>query len=252
MRARVFVLGMLLIAAILAGMPTSTADLSPLMPPIDSLSSFGFPASLLETQGGMQPYGISPDALFSSGFLPDTSSTQAFNSLMPGLSGTLSGFPALSGLGSFSTPSYKPLMPAISLPDFSVLQMPSSGLQQGIMNNNPGASPSTVNNYTEASNGRTITVNRGDIIHVQLPSRIDQGYIWNASVTDGLNVTNMVMYPPEQISPISGTGEVALQSTQQWDVQAVKPGTQHFTAEYRRPWADGPDDKEYTLTVIVV
>jgi len=252
MRVRVLVLGCLLSAVTVTGLWGTLAAFSPytFMPSMANPSSFGFPASLLEPQGDSQQMTLLPGTMIglTSHFLPDGASEAAFNGLIPGISSAFSGFPTLSGLGSFTSPmNYASQVPMMSSLAFPGVQMPSTALPQSLA----GVSPSSVNNYTEASNGETITVKKGDIIHVQLPSRIDQGYLWNMSVTDGLNVTNMRMYPPDQINPVSSSGEVALKSIQEWDIQAIKPGTQYITAIYKRPWADGPNDRTFRLTVVV-
>ncbi len=115
---------------------------------------------------------------------------------------------------------------------------------------NTGFSPSTENNYTEASNGKTIKIKVGDIIHVQLDSRVDLGYLWNLNVTDGLNVTGNRIYPPQQLAANIGAGTIELLSTQEWDIKAIMPGTQVINATYSRS-EPGPDDRTFILTVIV-
>ncbi len=261
MRVRAIVLGYLLSAIMVAGLCGASAAFSPysLMPSVANLSPFGFPASLVEPQFGLQNIVMSPDAIvgLTSSFLPDSASSMAFGGLMPGISsgipGALSGFSGLPGWGSFASPvNYTPSAPMISSLALQGLHVPSMSLLQPQMGGNSAVSPSTANNYTEESDGKTITVKKGDVIHVQLPSRIDQGYIWNMSVTGGLNVTGTRMYPPEQASAIGSNGEIAIYSLQEWDVQALERGTQYVTAICRRAWADGPDDRTYNLTVIVV
>ncbi|BAI61304.1 conserved hypothetical protein [Methanocella paludicola SANAE] len=113
-------------------------------------------------------------------------------------------------------------------------------------------SPSTTDNYGESSNGGTITVKLGDTIHLQLPARVDQGYIWNLTVTDGLNITSERVYTPQQISSLfSGSGLSKLEVTQEWDIKAVKPGTQVILGSYKSSAENGTYDKAYKLTVIV-
>jgi inhibitor of cysteine peptidase len=115
---------------------------------------------------------------------------------------------------------------------------------------NTGFSPSTENNYTEASNGKTIKIKVGDIIHVQLDSRVDLGYIWNLSVTDGLNITSDRIYPPQQLAENIIAGRTGLLYTQEWDIKAIMPGTQLINATYSQS-KPGPDDRTFILTVIV-
>jgi len=112
--------------------------------------------------------------------------------------------------------------------------------------------PSASDNYGESSDGGTITVKLGDTVHIQLPARIDQGYIWNLTVSDGLNVTSERVYTPQQISSLfSGSGLTQFEVTQEWDIKAIKPGTQVILGSYKSSAANGACDKAYKLTVIV-
>jgi predicted secreted protein len=112
--------------------------------------------------------------------------------------------------------------------------------------------PSSANNYTEASNGQTIYIKLGDTIHVQLTSRLDQGLLWNVTVTNGLNVTGNEMYPPVQGDNTDLlTGVIAFNATQEWDIQAIATGTQEVTGVCRQSSNTSPVEDRYELTVIV-
>ncbi len=144
--------------------------------------------------------------------------------------------------------SYLSQMPT----SFNISDLLSSSLVQPAQSSLSNMEPSATNSYGESNNGGTITVKLGDTIHLQLPARIDQGYFWNLTVTDGLNVTNERAYTPQQISSLfSGTGLSQLEVTQEWDIKAVKPGTQVILGSYKSSAANGTYDKAYELTVVV-
>jgi predicted secreted protein len=112
--------------------------------------------------------------------------------------------------------------------------------------------PSSANNYTEASNGQTIYIKLGDTIHVQLTSRVDQGLLWNVTVTSGLNITGNQMYPPiEGDNTDLLAGVVALNATQEWDIQAIATGTQEVTGVCKQSSNSSPVEDRYKLTVVV-
>lgn len=111
---------------------------------------------------------------------------------------------------------------------------------------------STGDSYGEANNGDTITVKLGDTIHLELSARIDQGYIWNLTLTNGLNVTDERVVTPQQISSFfSGLKLSNLQVTMLWDIKAIGTGTQVILGSYKSSVDNGPYDKTYKLTVIV-
>lgn len=112
-------------------------------------------------------------------------------------------------------------------------------------------SPAATNNYTEDSNGQTISLKLGDTIHVQLSARIDQGYLWNLSVTGGLNVTGQHTYPPKQAELDIGAGTVVLTAVQEWDIQAIEPGMQTVSAFYSKSGNSTDASKMYELTIVV-
>jgi predicted secreted protein len=251
MRARAIIV--IIYLALAAASPASMASDIPL--DLAGLSSFGFPSSLLQSSfSGLPPGYLLPSSTFSN---PDSmlSLTNAFMTASPGsMAGYSSffpetsslGFPATSNLSVFGSPSFSSSQ--MSFPETSgMLGQPFQGLASQA---NTGFSPSTENNYTEASNGKTIKIKVGDIIHVQLDSRVDLGYLWNLNVTDGLNVTVNRIYPPQQLAANIGAGTIKLLSTQEWDIKAIMPGTQVINATYSRS-KPGPDDRTFILTVIV-
>jgi predicted secreted protein len=226
MRARAIVFA----CAILAALTFSTAAAASFMqtPSISALSSYGFPAALVD----LASYGD-----YSRSSAPDTVASLNSSSLFSGFS---SFSPAMSGMSAQMPKSFS--LPGIL--ESSALQPTRGSITEW--------APSTVDSYGESSNGDTITIKLGDSIHVQLPARVDQGYMWNLSVTDGLNVTSERVYTPQQISSLfSGSGLSKLEVTQEWDITAIMPGTQVILAKYRSSADSGPYDKAFTLTVVV-
>lgn len=233
----------LVLAAVL---PASLASDSP--SGLAGLSPFGFPSSLLQPSlSGIPssflqfstPYpGNGSNASPDSGFTPsDLGLWDGITSFSPG---TSFGFPSLSGNSSF-------------MPSGMGFNGPSDILGQSFMGLSSQAdselTPSS-NAYTEASNGKTIHAKLGDTITVQLNSRADQGYIWNLSTADDLNVTGNRMYPLKLLSSNLGTGSIALQTTQEWDLKAVNPGTQVINATYSQS-SPSAGDRKFLLTVII-
>jgi len=195
---------------------------------LSGLSSFGFPAELVDASLDIPNAYVS--ALNSSQF--PSSFTQ---SMYP-----LSFLPAQA--------SFQSQMPA----SVDISGILASSLVRPEQSSFSDWAPSASDNYGESSDGGTITVKLGDTVHIQLPARIDQGYIWNLTVSDGLNITSERVYTPQQISSLfSGSGLTQLEVTQEWDIKAIKPGTQVILGSYKSSAANSAYDKAYKLTVIV-
>ncbi len=176
-------------------------------------SLYSFPASFLEPS---TPLAF-PQAIYMDGYMPDSLIGGLFN--MPGMG---------------------------DLYD-SLISSPPGFQEAGIQDMLPYATGT----YTEDSNGKTIRVKVGDTIRIRLQAQVDDGYSWNLSTTQGLNVTGQRMYPPEVASIDPFTGTVSLRADQEWDVLAVKPGVQAINARYQQSQPGGPYDRTYMLTVIV-
>ncbi len=229
-RAIAFVSGTIAILICSAGVGTGAGF--ELMPSMAGLSSFGFPASFMDTalSGGQFSSPGAVSSLNSSTILPMLGQSMAGTSFLPAQSFSGTGIsPSFSISDMLQSQSFKPMQDS-----FSNMAAPSSGA------------------YGEANNGDTITVKLGDTIELQLPARIDQGYIWNLTVTDGLNVSNERVYTPLDMGSLfSGSGLTSLEVTMQWDIKALKPGTQVILGSYKSSAEKGPYDKTFKLTVIV-
>jgi inhibitor of cysteine peptidase len=199
-----------------------------LAPYLSGLSSFGFPADLIDSSPAM-----------TNSYIPDFNTSQFPSYFMQPMSG-MSFLPVQNSFGS--------QMPA----SFNISDIMASSLVQPAQGSMSNWAPSATDNYGESSNGGTITIKLGDTIHLQLPARIDRGYIWNLTITDGLNITSERVYTPQQISSLfSGSGLSQLEVTQEWDIKAIKAGTQVILGSYKSSAANGTYDKTYELTVIV-
>lgn len=71
------------------------------------------------------------------------------------------------------------------------------------------------------------------------------GYLWNATVTAGLEIVNDTYSPPE--TQLSGAGGM-----HEWVVKAIGLGNQSFTSVYYRPWeAENSSDVRFTQRFVV-
>lgn len=171
------------------------------------------------------------------------------------------GFPDMASLTGMSNPaigsSSSPVLSGINIPmAVSGIAFPggfSSPISQPSVDKSQynGAQPNMTNAYGESDSGRTITLNSGDIIHLHLPARVDQGYIWNLTAPEGLNATARV-YPPEQSNTTAFSQLPAFTSIQEWEIKALTPGEHVITAIYKRPWAASAEDKTFRLTIDVI
>lgn len=233
----------------LATASLATGSLSPFASSIMGQSTFGFPAAIIDapTSGLPLTAGIySPGSALelTSSILASTSNPATFMSFIPDASS--SGLAMLSGFGGYNNPGINPSQATmISTPDLANLQVPFMGSQL-----TTGGTQSATNAYTETSNRKTIKVKAGDTFHVQLKARIDQGYIWNMTVTPGLNMTSEQAYAPDNLNLLGGSGITGL-FTQDWSIRADQAGAQTITAIYKRPESSSPDDRTFTLTVLV-
>jgi inhibitor of cysteine peptidase len=71
------------------------------------------------------------------------------------------------------------------------------------------------------------------------------GYMWNATVSSGLEIVNDSYIAPENQMPGAG-------GMHEWTVKAIAPGNQTFTAVYHRPWEPvTASDVTYTVKFVV-
>jgi inhibitor of cysteine peptidase len=80
------------------------------------------------------------------------------------------------------------------------------------------------------NNRETIPVGLGDTLRVTLGENPSTGYTWHATTTSGLDIRTVGFEPSHIIGPIAG-----VEGTRTWDLTAVQPGPQVFTAVSGRP-----------------
>lgn len=114
----------------------------------------------------------------------------------------------------------------------------------------PGPTPSGQKEITEADNGTTISLEKGETFYLKLKENPTTGYEWKLNLSQGLDLVSDKYYPPESKEgeePLVGAGGV-----HEWEIKANSEGTQLVTAVYKRPWENetGTEDR-FTLNVEV-
>ncbi len=101
--------------------------------------------------------------------------------------------------------------------------------------------------FTEADNGKTVTVKAGQSFRMVLKENPTTGYAWNMIIGPGLvQETTRFVGPTPSASPLAGAG-----GTRVWTVRAVKPGTRTITGVYEQSWNKGKNASDFSLTVNV-
>lgn len=91
-----------------------------------------------------------------------------------------------------------------------------------------------------------ITLAIGNKTEISLKENPSTGYSWNATVTDGLKIVND-SYIQEESKMRVGVGGLRV-----YELEAVSPGNQTFSAVYKRPWEQpSAEDVTYKMSVIV-
>ncbi|MDY9927691.1 protease inhibitor I42 family protein [Methanosarcina sp.] len=121
----------------------------------------------------------------------------------------------------------------------------------------PSPMPPRQQVVTEANNGTTISLEKGETFYLRLQENPSTGYSWELNLSHGLNTTGNTTdtsgtyYPPESKEgeqPLVGAGGVHL-----WEIRADSEGSQQVNAIYKRSWENetGTEDR-FTLSVEVV
>lgn len=109
--------------------------------------------------------------------------------------------------------------------------------------------PAKTITLTDQDNGKTITLEAGQVLVIRLQSNPTTGYVWELGEVDAgvLKQVSEVFTPPPQATDQAGAGGV-----DEWRFQAVGTGTTTLVLNYRRPWEQGVTPaKTFTLTVTV-
>jgi inhibitor of cysteine peptidase len=111
-----------------------------------------------------------------------------------------------------------------------------------------GSLAASQNIYTGSDNGKTITVNTGDVFTVKLAENPTTGYSWNMTLGGGLQAISDLYVPNATPRMMVGSG-----GTHEWTIKAVSPGTYTISGIYKRPWEPiAGNETRYQLTVKVV
>lgn len=107
----------------------------------------------------------------------------------------------------------------------------------------PEAMPPEQQVITEAGNGTTISLEKGETFYLRLEENPTTGYSWELNLSQGLSLVSDDYYPPEaeeSEQPLLGAGGVHL-----WEIKADSEGKQQATAIYKRSWENetGTEDK---------
>ena len=102
--------------------------------------------------------------------------------------------------------------------------------------------------YSSGDNGKTITVNGGEMFTVKLDENPTTGYSWNMTVGNGLQIVSDRYIPNATPAHLVGSG-----GYHEWTIKAVSNGTYKVSGIYKRPWEPiTGNEQRFTLTVKVV
>jgi inhibitor of cysteine peptidase len=101
---------------------------------------------------------------------------------------------------------------------------------------------------TEADNGTSISLNKGENFTLNLTENPSTGYAWELNVSEGLSILsdNYTQGPTsENMTGVPGTHS--------WVIEAVASGSQQVNGIYKRAWENTTGTEEnFTITVDVV
>lgn len=101
--------------------------------------------------------------------------------------------------------------------------------------------------FDAGDNGKSVTVNNGDIFWIRLPENPEAGYAWDLKLSDGL-IRLSDRYEPADRSGL----KVVVGGTHSYEIKAVKNGSQMITGSYRQAANQSAGEMEtYTLNVKV-
>ena len=105
---------------------------------------------------------------------------------------------------------------------------------------------STAITVTPADSGKTITVRRGEIVRVELPSHGGTGFLWQADPFDRAHLELLTTESGnEHPNKMSGETVISL-----WDFKAIQAGETTLTMRLYRPW-EGKEKAAETFSVII-
>ena len=100
---------------------------------------------------------------------------------------------------------------------------------------------------TEADNGKTISLKKGENFTVSLREDPSAGYLWKLNLSSGLSILN-----DEYIEGLNPEHLEGVPGTHLWIIEATAPGSQKVNGIYKRSWENitGTEEK-FTLNVEV-
>ncbi|HVP93556.1 MAG TPA: DUF3821 domain-containing protein [Methanoregulaceae archaeon] len=106
--------------------------------------------------------------------------------------------------------------------------------------------------FTEKDNGKTITLDKNDVIAVSLDENPSTGFSWIMKNTSGIEIlkdTFTIQEPPIPSSyQVAGRGGVRT-----WTLKMTGLGTQIFNGTYKQPWMpDSDTDERYGISFNVI
>jgi predicted secreted protein len=102
--------------------------------------------------------------------------------------------------------------------------------------------------FTEVHNGKTFDHAVGTKFAVQLEENPTTGYLWNATLSKGLELISTDYREKPHPAGLVGVG-----GTRTWIINAKDAGNQTFSAVYKCPWETATGNEQtYVLTVRVV
>lgn len=85
--------------------------------------------------------------------------------------------------------------------------------------------------FTETDNGKTESIAQGTHFAIQLKENPTTGFMWNATVSSGLEIQSSDFSQPPSAANLVGSG-----GTRTWVILAKDLGNQKFSGTYRRSW----------------
>jgi len=92
---------------------------------------------------------------------------------------------------------------------------------------------------TEADNGKTITVNNGDLVQVALPGNPTTGYSWSVTMSNKDDTVLQQQGDPVYVQQSTDPSLVGGGGTFTFTFKAVGPGQVILNFGYARPWEQG-------------
>jgi inhibitor of cysteine peptidase len=105
---------------------------------------------------------------------------------------------------------------------------------------------------TEADNGKTTQIKKGESFCLRLKENPSTGYSWQLSLSKGLSLFNTEYYPPDS-SKSSQRLIVGAAGLHSWKIKAIAKGSQQVKGIYRRSWEkETGREQTFTLNVKVI